>query len=135
MRIFGKVAIILVALATRASAQAAEISSGSGVVIGPNTTQPTGQELTTYKDIAGQWCGEITDYVFAPDWLTVKFHDDRPARGFKITKYTYTKDSVSINWLNGDGKESLTVFSEFLVNGTTMAQQQNGDKPRRFHRC
>jgi hypothetical protein len=25
---------------------------------------------TTYKDIAGQWCGDVTDYVFAPDTLT-----------------------------------------------------------------
>ena len=33
------------------------------------------------------------------------------------------------------GKESVTVFAEFLGN-TTMAQQQEGDKPRRaFHRC
>ena len=21
---------------------------------------------TTYEDIAGQWCGDVTDYVFAP---------------------------------------------------------------------
>ena len=34
---------------------------------------------TTYKDIAGQWCGDVTDYVFTPDTLTVKFHDNRPA--------------------------------------------------------
>ncbi|MGB5183699.1 MAG: hypothetical protein WBO12_16130, partial [Xanthobacteraceae bacterium] len=34
------------------------------------------------------------------------------------------------------GKESVTVFAEFVGNSTTMAQQQNGDKPRRpFHRC
>ena len=93
-------------------------------------------EATTYKDIAGQWCGEITDYVFAPSSLTVKFHDGRPAEVFKIAQYTYTNDSVRIDWLNGAGKESVTVFAEFIGNTTTMAQQQNGDKPRRpFHRC
>lgn len=92
-------------------------------------------EATTYKDIAGRWCGEITDYVFAPSLLTVKFHDGRPAEVFKIAKYTYTNDSVRIDWLNG-AKESVTVFAEFIGNTTTMAQQQNGDKPRRpFHRC
>ena len=26
----------------------------------------------TYKDIAGQWCGDVTDYVFTPDTLTVQ---------------------------------------------------------------
>ena len=93
-------------------------------------------DATTYKDIAGQWCGDVTDYVFTPDALTVKFHDGRPANVFKITKYTYTNDSVRIDWLNSDGKESVTVFAEFIGNATTMAQQQNGDKPRRsFHRC
>ena len=88
---------------------------------------------TAYEDIAGQWCGDVTDYVFAPNTLTVKFHDDRPASVFKITKYTYTNDSVRIDWLN-DGKDSVTVFAEF--SGKAMAQQENGDKPRRaFHRC
>ena len=88
---------------------------------------------TTYEDIAGQWCGDVTDYVFAPNTLTVKFHDNRPNNVFKITKYTYANNSVRIDWLNG-AKESVTVFAEF--SGSKMAQQQNGDKPRRpFHRC
>src|SRR5438552_3952638 len=56
---------------------------------------------TAYEDIAGQWCGDVTDYVFAPNRLTVKFHDDRPANVFAITEYTYTNDSVRIHWLNG----------------------------------
>jgi hypothetical protein len=83
---------------------------------------------TTYEDIAGQWCGDVTDYVFAPNTLTVRFHDDRPANVFKITKYTYTNDSVRVDWLNED-KESVTVFAEF--SGSKMAQQGSGDKPRR----
>jgi hypothetical protein len=93
-------------------------------------------DAMTYKDIAGQWCGDVTDYVFTPDTLTVKFHDSRPANVFKITKYTYTNNSVRIDWINDAGKESVTVFAEFVGNSTSMAQQQNGDKPRRsFHRC
>ena len=91
-------------------------------------------DATTYEDIAGQWCGDVTDYVFTPNTLTVKFHDDRPANVFKITKYAYTNDSVRIDWLNADGKESVTVFAEF--SGSKMAQQGNDDKPRRaFRRC
>jgi hypothetical protein len=90
---------------------------------------------TRYKDIAGRWCGDVTDYVFTPDTLTVKFHDGRPVNLFKITKHTYTDNSVRIDWIN-DGKESVTVFAEFVGNNTKMTQQQNGDKPRRsFHRC
>ena len=93
-------------------------------------------DAMTYKDVAGQWCGDVTDYIFTPNTLTVKFHDGRPANVFKITKYTYTNDSVRIDWLNDAGKESVTVFAEFGGSTTTMAQQENGDKPRRpFHRC
>src|SRR5262245_33471315 len=89
---------------------------------------------TAFEDIAGQWCGDVTDYVFAPNTLTVKFHDDRPANVFKITKYTYTDNSVRVDWLNADGKETVTVFAE--LSGKAMAQQENDDKPRRaFHRC
>ena len=90
-----------------------------------------------YKDIAGQWCGDVTDYVFTPNTLTVKFHDGRQANAFKITKYTYTNDSVSIDWVNAAGKGSVTVFAEFGGGSPiAMAQQQEGDKPRRpFHRC
>ena len=90
---------------------------------------------TTYEDIAGQWCGDVTDYVFAPDTLTVKFHDGRPANVFKIANYTYTNDSVRIHWLNG-ADELVMVFAEFNGSHTAMAQQENEDKPRRaFHRC
>jgi hypothetical protein len=89
---------------------------------------------TTYEDIAGQWCGDVTDYVFAPNTLTVRFHDGRPENVFNITKYTYINNSVSIDWLNADGKESVTIFAEF--SGSKMAQQENDDQPRRpFHRC
>ena len=91
-------------------------------------------DATTYKDIAGQWCGDVTDYVFTPSTLTVKFHDGRPENVFTITKYTYTPDGVRIDWLNDARKESVTLFAEF--SGTKMAQQENDDKPRRpFHRC
>ena len=87
---------------------------------------------TTYED--RQWCGDVTDYVFAPNTLTVKFHDARPANVFNIVKYTYTSNSVRIDWLNADGKESVTIFAEF--SGKAMAQQENDDKPRRaFRRC
>ena len=90
---------------------------------------------TAYENIAGQWCGDVTDYVITPDTLTVKFHDDRPANVFKITKYTYTDDSIRISWLNG-ADELVMVFAEFNGSHTAMAQQENDDKPRRaFHRC
>lgn len=93
-------------------------------------------DAMTYKDIAGKWCGDATDYVFTPDALTVKFHDNRPDNVFKITKYNYTDNSVRIDWLNGAGKASVTIFGEFIGNTTKMAQRQSGDKPRRpFHRC
>ena len=66
---------------------------------------------TTYEDIAGQWCGDVTDYIFTRDTLTVKFHDNRPANVFKITKYAYTDDSVRVHWLNG-ADELVTAFAE-----------------------
>ena len=92
-------------------------------------------DATTYEDIAGQWCGDVTDYVFTPDTLSVKFHDGRPDNVFKITKYTYTNDSVRINWLN-DADELVISFAEFNGSHTAMAQQENEDTPRRaFHRC
>jgi hypothetical protein len=106
------------------------------IAILPSVGAADSADAMTYKDIAGQWCGDVTNYVFAPDTLTVKFHDSRPANVFKITKYTYTNNGVRIDWLNDAGKESVTVFAEFVGNSTTMAQQQNGGKPRRlFHRC
>ena len=60
----------------------------------------------------------------------MKFHDDRPANVFKITKYTYTDDSVRVSWLNG-ADELVMAFAEFNGSHTAMAQQENDDKPRR----
>jgi len=104
------------------------------IAILPSVGAADTANATTYQDIAGQWCGDVTDYVFTPETLTVKFHEPRPGNVFKITKYSYTNDSVRIDWVNADGKGSVTVFAEF--SGSKMAQQENGDKPRRsFHRC
>ena len=91
------------------------------IAILPSVGAADSADAMTYKDIAGQWCGDVTNYVFAPDTLTVKFHDSRPANVFKITKYTYTNNSVRIDWLNDAGKESVTDFAEFVGNSTTSA--------------
>jgi hypothetical protein len=48
---------------------------------------------------------------------------------FTITKYTYTNDSVRINWLNG-ADELVMAFAEFNGSHTAMAQQENDDKSR-----
>jgi len=89
----------------------------------------------TFNDIAGQWCGEVTDDTFTPQTLTVKFHNGNPTKVFKVTKYTYTNDSVSMHWKSSDDKEFVTTFAEFTNDGT-MAQQKNDAGPRRqFKRC
>jgi hypothetical protein len=63
-------------------------------------------------------------------------NNKQTTKKLKITKYTYTDNSVRIDWINTAGKESITVFAEFAGHNTKMAQQQNGDNARRaFHRC
>jgi hypothetical protein len=49
-----------------------------GVLIGTGENDPETRRRVDAL-IAGQWCGDVTDYVFTPDTLTVKFHDSRPA--------------------------------------------------------
>jgi len=88
-----------------------------------------------FKDIAGQWCGELSDDTFAPQSLTVNFHNGNPAKVFKVTKYTYTDVSVRVDWISSNGKELFTIFAEFGNDGT-MAQQKSDVGPRRsFKRC
>jgi S1-C subfamily serine protease len=72
MRTLGKVAIILLVLAARASAQAAEISSGSGVVIGIH-----GEVLTNAHVV--EHCTQITVRSPAQDLATalVVARDDK----------------------------------------------------------
>ena len=79
-------------------------------------------DATTYEAIAGQWCGDVTDYVFTPNTLTVKFHDNRPANEFKITKYTYTNNSVRIDWLNGAKWARETQTDEVRASYLQLAQ-------------
>ena len=82
------------------------------IAILPSVGAADAANATTYQDIAGQWCGDVTDYVFTPETLTVKFHDPRPGNVFKITKYSYTNDSVRIDWLNATAKSR----SRFSLN-------------------
>jgi hypothetical protein len=78
--------------------------------------------------------GQIEPHYLGAARLTVKFHDGRPQNVFKITKYTYANNNVSIDWLNADGKESVTIFAEF--SAARWRSRGKERKPRRpFHRC
>ena len=63
---------------------------------------------TTYEDIAGQWSGDVTDYVFAPDTLTVKF-TDRPMCSRSRNTTTPTTAYVLIG--STESAKSRTRFS------------------------
>ena len=90
----------------------------------------------TYNNIAGQWCGEGLTYTFTTGQLVVEFSNGTPTRYFKIVRYHYYNDSVTIDWINAEGKEVHTDFSEFSHNGRYMAQVPSNVGPRRpFHRC
>jgi hypothetical protein len=72
---------------------------------------------------------------FTRNTLTVRFYNGSPTRKFKVTDYKYSKDKVTIHWINKREKV-FTDFSEFSADGRTMAQQKNNAGPRRpFHRC
>ncbi len=90
----------------------------------------------TYNSIAGRWCGEGLTYTFTTGQLTVEFSNGTPTRYFRIVRYRYPSAMVVIDWINTDGKEVHTDFTEFSANGQFMAQQPNDVGPRRpFHRC
>jgi len=106
------------------------------IAILPSVDAADSADAMTYKDIAGQWCGDVTNYVFAPDTLNVKFHDSRPANVFKITKYTYTNNSVRLIGSTTPAKSRSRFLLNSLATVPPWRRQQNGDKPRRpFHRC
>jgi hypothetical protein len=92
-------------------------------------------QALTFKNIAGKWCGQTTNYEFSADALKVTFLDGSPDLTFKITGYDYSDDTVAMRWHNQD-KPLFTEFSEFSADGKTMAQVKSDVGPRRpFHRC
>lgn len=89
----------------------------------------------SFKNIAGKWCGETTNYTFSRNSLVVTFHNGSPTRNFKVTSYEYIGDMVKMHWIN-KSEETYTDFSEFSADGRTMAQKKNEAGPRRpFQRC
>ena len=94
-----------------------------------------GAYALAFKDIAGKWCGEATDYTFNRETLVVDFSNGSPPRKFKVTSYEYIGDTVKMHWIN-KGKETFTDFSEFSADGRRMTQQKNEAGPcRPFQRC
>jgi hypothetical protein len=90
----------------------------------------------SYKDIAGRWCGQTTNYVFARNALTVTFHSGGRTRRFKVTSYEYLGDTIKMHWQDDKGEKLFTDFSDFSRDGRTMAQRKNEAGPRRpFRRC
>jgi hypothetical protein len=88
-----------------------------------------------FKDIAGKWCGETSNYTFNRDTLVVVFHNGSPTKRFTVAGYEYLDGIVKMHWLKDD-KALFTDFSEFSANGRTMAQVKSDVGSRRpFHRC
>ncbi len=89
----------------------------------------------TYNDILGAWCGEVFDYNFARDRLTVTYRDERAPLVLRIRRYVFADEWVNVIFRLGGN----SVFAEFALDGTSMAQQPatlGGGSPRRpFRRC
>lgn len=94
----------------------------------------TSASALDFKDIAGKWCGNASDYEFSTNTLRVRLHADNRIIDLKVTSYEYEKDSLRMNWIDTEGTARFTVFAEFA--GNSMAQQRNDAGPRReFRRC
>lgn len=86
-----------------------------------------------YRDIAGTWCGETTNYTFSRSSLRVFWHDDKTSRTFDVTEYEYGRDEITVHWRK-DGETVWTVFADF--EDGSMVQKRNDNGPRReFRRC
>ncbi len=98
---------------------------------------PTGARAgkLTYDDILGDWCGEVWNYNFTRDRLTVTYRDERAPRVMKIRRYEFAGEWISVRFRPRGG----SVFAEFGLDGRNMVQQPDrlGDsEPRRpFRRC
>src|SRR3974390_3551767 len=65
-----------------------------------------------FRDIAGQWCGDVSSYVFARETLTVILRSDRSQRVYRIDSYQYDDAVVTVTWERGDD-QLITEFGEF----------------------
>ncbi len=88
-----------------------------------------------FRDIAGKWCGSVSSYVFARETLTVILLSDNSQRVFRIDRYEYDDEVVTVTWERGD-EPLVTEFGEFGADGQSMVQLENDVGPRReFRRC
>ncbi len=101
----------------------------------PLLSKPCRAETINFERIEGRWCGEVTDYKFTRKQLTVTFHQDGTHRVLDVERIEPGDGWINFIWKSGGN----TVFSEFMRDGKSMAQDANkgGDKgPRReFKRC
>jgi hypothetical protein len=99
--------------------------------------KPGGKPLTP-DDLMGKWCGDVSDYVFTRDKLTVQMHAGG-TRVLKIRSIDAGDGWVRVNWDMPDRKDPNTVFYDFNATRTRMAQHANdsGDMGPRYNykRC
>lgn len=101
----------------------------------PLLSVPCRAEKINFERIEGRWCGDITDYKFTRQRLTVTFQKDGTHRVLEVERIDSGDGWINFIWKSGGN----TVFSEFSRDGKSMAQDANkgGDNgPRReFRRC
>ena len=120
-----------VALSTvKISNESPAVSSNGGLEQNGGT-----EGVASFQKIAGKWCGTATNYAFTRDSLTVVFLNGSPTKQFEVTGYDYVGRMIVMHWIS-NGKTLYTEFSEFSADGREMAQLKNKVGPRRpFHRC
>jgi len=91
-------------------------------------------------DLAGKWCGEVTNYTFAPGQFVVtpRKHQDLTF-GTKLIIHSAepTDDGgLTVVWHSAKADESRSTTFKLSSDRRLLLQQQEKDvKARSFHRC
>jgi hypothetical protein len=91
-------------------------------------------------DLAGKWCGDVTNYTFAPDQFVVtpKKHQDLTfGTKLMIESAEPTDDGgLKVGWHSAKADGSRTTTFKLSSDRRLLLQQQEKDvKARTFHRC
>jgi hypothetical protein len=89
-----------------------------------------------YSDIAGMWCTGAGRAEVTPDRLNIEIKSNNAKYSFKINRFEYSPDAVTVYWVDNSGKEVRTVYSRFSADHKSMVQLKTETADERPHtRC
>lgn len=112
------------------------LSAATAAAESGSSASSTARAALRYEDIAGRWCTAAGRITVSRDLFKVEIKASNKTFDFKLERFEFNSNSITLHWLDSSGKPQYTVYSRFSEDNQSMVQLKTKEAEERPHtRC